>query len=318
MKYQELNFQMIGLAILHRWKTIACTVAVFLVLGVVSSFLFADRTSAEGSGSAPEWIPVSFEDVDVELEYYIDCYTKLSEESSALFTYVDTVRLDNTLTEEQSQRLQSLCEEITDYQKESLHEISKVFSASDAYYIPTELRQDAVDRYTQLKDDTQREMVKAENAMTLIQAIGGLTSTNEEINSTYASLLSQAAQYGQLQLNLEKYENILDRLENDFARVQADSKKMKSMLEQAAAELDALGTDCYQSVQEIALENHLNISTSADGTELKVRINHTNRPVTEQEAFAAFMLFFGLVGICAGGFFALWKEYVPKKENGHV
>ena len=150
----------------------------------------------------------------------------------------------------------------------------------------------------------------------VLQSIGGLTSTDENINATYAALLSQAAQYGQLQLDLEHYETMLEMLDNNYTQVRADSLKMESQLEEAESELDRLGQECCQMVWEIALENHLDITASTSGEELSVTIGHTNRPATRQEAFTAFVIFFGLVGMCAGGFFALcWETSSRKKES---
>ena len=317
MKVCEITFQEIVAALLHHWKTLALIFLLFLTLGAGAGIVFSGRASAEGSGSAEEWQQVEFDSVIFDLKYYNNCYASLSERSNALYTYVDTVRLDTTISEEQYQQLMILCEDITKYQQEVLAEINEDFYQTDAFYIPAELRQDATEEYTRLLDSTQSQIVKAENAMTLLQAIGGLTSNNEEINATYSTLLNQAAQYGQLQLNLKKYETILDRLENNYAQVLADSQKMDSQLKQAAAELDKLGEECYQVVREIALENYLDIVTQTTAEELVVQIDHTNRPATKQEAFVAFILFFGLSGICVGGFAALYKEYILQKKDVH-
>lgn len=318
MNYREITFETMGAAILHRWKTLVLTIVIFLALGVVSGFLFADRASAEDSGSAPEWQLVSFADVTEDLEYYNSCYTELHEQSINLFTYVNTLCLDRTMTEDQAQQLRSLSEDVTEYQQDVLSEINGALTAPDAFYIPAQLQQDAVNKYTQLLKDTQDQIVKAESAMTLLQSVGGLTSTNEDINATYASLLSQAAQYGELQIELAKREQILERLENASARVLSDSRAMESTLEQAAEELDTLGTACHQAVLEIAMKNHLDITIRETGEDLKILVNHTNRPADRQEAFTAFVLFFGLTGICAGGFFALWRESASKKERAHA
>lgn len=318
MKYREITFGTIAAAILHRWKTLVFTIVAFLALGIVSSVLFADRATAEGTGSAPEWTPVGFEGVTEDLVYYNRCYDELSEQSSALLTYVTTLSQEQTLTGDQAQQLMSLHEEITNYQQEILPEISDALSAPDALYVPTKLRQDAVEEYNWLLDSTRNQIVKAESAMTVLQSVGGLTSTNEEISATYNSLLSQAAQYGQLQLNLEKYEGFLDRLVNDSGRVQADSQAMESMLEQTAESLNALGERCHQAVQEIAQENYLDVTTQGSGEELEVRIQHTARPADRQEAFTALVLLFGLTGICAGAFFALWRECALRKERAHA
>ena len=320
MKYQEFTFQMIGLAILRRWKRVVVTFLLFLALGVASGFLFANRASADGSGSAVQWQPVDFESVTFDLEYYTSCHTSLSQESRDLYTYVNTVHLDSTITKEQNQQLLSLCEEITKYQQEVLSEVGDTLLATDAFYVPFQLRQDAVKEYTRLRNNTQDQMVKAESAIALLQSIGGLTSTNENINDTYSSLLCQAAQYGQLQLDLDKYNWILDRLENNYTLVQADSREMESQLDQAVAELNELGEKCYQVVQEIALENHLNITidtktNSSELAELTVLINDTTRPATQKEAFIAFVLFFALAGLCVGGFAALCKEGTGRKKG---
>ena len=70
-----------------------------------------------------------------------------------------------------------------------------------------------------------------------------------------------------------------------------------------------------KSVEEIAQENHLNITFSAEQEDVTVQIGHTTRPATRQEAFTAFVIFFGLVGICAGGFFVLCRETSSYKKE---
>ena len=68
-------------------------------------------------------------------------------------------------------------------------------------------------------------------------------------------------------------------------------------------------------LEEIAQENHLNITFSAEQEDVTVQIGHTTRPATRQEAFTAFVIFFGLVGICAGGFFVLCRETSSYKKE---
>ena len=315
MKYQELTFQMIWLAILRRWKTMVAIFLIFLALGTASGFVFGHRASAEGAGSADQWEPVNFDSIMLDLMYYNSCYSELSKQSDYLYTYVDTVQLDTTITKEQSQQLLSLREEITKYQQEVLLGLDEALNDANMLYVPDQLRQEALKEYTRLRNSTQQRMIQAENAKSLLESIGGLTSTNEDINATYSTLLSEAAQYGQLQLDLEWYEKMLGKLENDYVQVRADSQEMASWLEQSAEELNELGQACYQAVEEIALENHLDVTTSVSEDELTVLIDHTNRPVTQQEAFSAFVLFFALVGICVGAFFALCREYADHKKD---
>lgn len=315
MSYREITFQTIAAAVLRRWKVVVSIFLIFLAVGAGAGFLFADRASAEGSGSAEGWPLVDFEPVIRDLHYYDNFLDALNERSTDLFIYVNTVKLDTTMTDDQQQSLLGLCEEIMEYQEEVLATISKELSNTDICYLPIELRQEGIEEYTHLRDITRNQMVKSENAIGLLQSIGGLTSTDENINATYAALLSQAAQYGQLQLDLEHYETMLEMLDNNYTQVRADSLRMESQLEEAESELDRLGQECCQMVWEIALENHLDITASTSGEELSVTIGHTNRPATRQEAFTAFVIFFGLVGMCAGGFFVLCRETSSRKKE---
>ena len=63
-----------------------------------------------------------------------------------------------------------------------------------------------------------------------------------------------------------------------------------------------------------AEENGLSV-IDYDVQDVTVQIGHTTRPATRQEAFTAFVIFFGLVGICAGGFFVLCRETSSYKKE---
>ena len=92
-------------------------------------------------------------------------------------------------------------------------------------------------------------------------------------------------------------------------------KKWRDCLDDAARALDARAEEAVALLEEIAQENHLNITFSAEQEDVTVQIGHTTRPATRQEAFTAFVIFFGLVGICAGGFFVLCRETSSYKKE---
>ena len=145
--------------------------------------------------------------------------------------------------------------------------------------------------------------------------MGGLSTSDAAVNEIYASILSQAAEYRQLQLDLEQLDSRLNLLENEYPTLRKESDEMAQRLDDAARALDAQAEEVVALLEEIAQENHLNITFSAEQEEVAVQIDHTTRPATRQEAFAAFVLFFGLTGVCVGGFTAVCRVYSSKKEN---
>lgn len=316
MKYQELTFQQIPRAIVHQWKWILMLTVLFLAIGAGAGFAFSSQASAEASGTAEKFQSKAFQPKKIELSYYNDFYSYLVTQQSYLFTYLDTVRVDSTITAEQRDELADFLKQINQYNEDILQEIAVELSKPYSLYVPNTLRDDAINEYTRLLETTQQEMVKSEHANQLIQSIGGLNTTDAAINETYAALLNEAAQYGQLQLNLEDYEQKLDLLNNNYDEVQHESQALDKMLLEAQDTLQVLVQNANALLKEIAAENHIDLTINLTEEAMEVFIDHTHRMATQEEAFSAFVVIFLLIGFCTGCYVALCKEF-KNQEKAH-
>lgn len=316
MKYQELTFQQIPRAIVRQWKWILMLTALFLAIGAGAGFVFSSQASAEASGTVEEFQSKAFQPKKIELSYYNDFYSYLVTQQSYLFTYLDTVRVDSTITAEQRDELDDFIKEINQYNEDILQEIAAELSKPYSLYMPNTLRDDAINEYTRLLETTQQELVKSEYANQLIQSIGGLNTTDAAINETYAALLNGAAQYGQLQLNLADYEQKLDLLNNNYDEVQHESQALDKMLREAQDTLRVLVQNANALLKEIAAENHIDLTINSTEEAMEVFIDHTHRMATQEEAFSAFVVIFLLIGFCTGCYVALCKEF-KNQEKAH-
>ena len=316
MKCQELTFQQIPRAIVHQWKWILMLTVLFLAIGAGAGFAFSSQASAEASGTAEKFQSKAFQPKKIELSYYNDFYSYLVTQQSYLFTYLDTVRVDSTITAEQRDELADFLKQINQYNEDILQEIAVELSKPYSLYVPNTLRDDAINEYTRLLETTQQEMVKSEHANQLIQSIGGLNTTDAAINETYAALLNEAAQYGQLQLNLEDYEQKLDLLNNNYDEVQHESQALDKMLLEAQDTLRVLVQNANALLKEIAAENHIDLTINLTEEAMEVFIDHTHRMATQEEAFSAFVVIFLLIGFCTGCYVALCKEF-KNQEKAH-
>ncbi|MGO5115119.1 hypothetical protein ACTQ33_08830 [Candidatus Avoscillospira sp. LCP25S3_F1] len=309
MKYQELTIQQIPRAIMRHWKLVLMSTALFLVIGICVAIVFSPMASAEGTGTAETFQLEAFNPEKIELTYYNDFYSYLVTQQSYLYTYLDAVRLDSTMKAEQVVELEDFLKEINQYNEENLKEIISKLNKPHSLYVPDTLRKEAIDEYSILLENTQQEMIRSEHANQMIQAIGGLSTADTAINETYATLLNVAAQYGQLQLNLNQYEEKLDMLNHQYTEVQKESKNLENMLLNAQETLQILVDNGNTLLAKIANENHINLTINPTEENLEVFIDHTNRMATKEEAFAAFVVLFGMIGICAGCYIALCREY---------
>nr|WP_326189305.1 hypothetical protein [uncultured Oscillibacter sp.] len=315
MNNRELRFQDLVSGFRRDWKLFLVIVGGFLLLGLAAGFFFSGRASAEGSGSAQAWEPVDFAEVPMDTTYYGNCYDYIKSQHQVLCSYLDGVRNDSSITEEQQEQLLEMKEEILTFDEDELAPIYWDLNAPDAFYLPDELRQSTLAQYQQERETLLQNISKSEYARSLLDTVGGLSTSDAAVNEIYASILSQAAEYRQLQLDLEQLDSRLNLLENEYPTLRKESDEMAQRLDDAARALDAQAEEVVALLEEIAQENHLNITFSAEQEEVAVQIDHTTRPATRQEAFAAFVLFFGLTGVCVGGFTAVCRVYSSKKEN---
>lgn len=247
------------------------------------------------------------------ITYYVDCYDYIKEQRKVLCSYIDGVRNDSSITESQQEQLLEMKEEILIFDEDELVPIYWDLNAPDAFYLPDELRQSTLAQYRRERETLLQNISKSEYARSLLDTVGGLSTSDAAVNEIYASILSQAAEYRQLQLDLEQLDTRLNLLENEYPALRQASEEMAQRLDDAARALDARAEEAVALLEEIAQENHLNITFSAEQEDVTVQIGHTTRPATRQEAFTAFVIFFGLVGICAGGFLSYAGRLLPTK-----
>ena len=69
-----------------------------------------------------------------------------------------------------------------------------------------------------------------------------------------------------------------DLLENEYPALRQASEEMAQRLDDAARALDARAEEAVALLEEIAQENHLNITFSAEQEDVTVQIGHTTRP----------------------------------------
>lgn len=197
------------------------------------------------------------------ITYYVDCYDYIKEQRKVLCSYIDGVRNDSSITESQQEQLLEMKEEILIFDEDELVPIYWDLNAPDAFYLPDELRQSTLAQYRRERETLLQNISKSEYARSLLDTVGGLSTSDAAVNEIYASILSQAAEYRQLQLDLEQLDTRLNLLENEYPALRQASEEMAQRLDDAARALDARAEEAVALLEEIAQENHLNITFSA-------------------------------------------------------
>ena len=308
MKYYDITLQTITRGIKRQWLVFVLCIVVFVAVGAIASFLWADNLSAEGSGNA---VPLQMESIDtmeVEENYYRQIYSNLQVFSENLHEYLHRVSLDSTINDEQKEKLLAMMEAIEQYQKETLEPINEQLSDGKTLYIPMEIYEDIMQNYEDLYSETKDTLLISQSAVDLLKSMGAVTSTDTTINETYADLLKEAARYGSLQVSLQRYEVILDQMKNQKPQLRQQSEDMKRQLERAQDKLEPMCEEVNGLLQDVAESNHLNLAAMPTEEELVVTISHTNRLATAEEATAAMITFCGLLGVVAGAYCSVWRE----------
>ena len=162
MNNRELRFQDLVSGFRRDWKLFLVIVGGFLLLGLAAGFFFSGRASAEGSGSAQAWEPVDFAEVPMDTTYYGNCYDYIKSQHQVLCSYLDGVRNDSSITEEQQEQLLEMKEEILTFDEDELAPIYWDLNAPDAFYLPDELRQSTLAQYQQERETLLQNISKSE------------------------------------------------------------------------------------------------------------------------------------------------------------
>lgn len=307
MKYPEISFQTVLNAIRHHWKRLLVTILLFTLLGAGMGAMFADRAAAPAGGAATPLEDVSYDEVYYDKDYYSSCKEHLFLRYADAITYVNGVFADISLSEEQKLRLTDLLEQLEEFKKTTLLPISNAWAKENALYIPTDFIADEITYYENLLENTQLNLIKSEAAVDLLRTMDAPDVGSEAITNTYQSLLSAAAQYGNLQVQAMQCEARLEKL-GDSTSIAADARWMEQQLKSTTTAFNRLQAKVCQALDEIAAENDLDIQLTYVGDTPQVNIGHTHTLATSQEAFSIMVLFCSLVGACFGVFLAVCRE----------
>ena len=314
MQYPEITFSTIICAFRNCWKVFCAVVLIFALLGIGAGFLFSDKLSSSALGKYQGPATLSFETIHYDTDYYSSCRQQLIVHHSDLETIVSRGLSESTLTDVQQQQLQEILEQLDDFEYDYLKPLAAKWSLPEAIYVPEEFLDDLVADYTIDRENTRTNLYAAEVAVDLIKSMDAPDVATEAINSTYNTLLSRASQYAQLQTNLQRYDTLLEQLQQNRDAVVAEGREMERQLEQAKDALNVIHESMERTLGQITTDNHLNIVAKYVGDDLQVTIDHTYATSSSREAFQIIVLFCTLTGVCVGLFGMVCLE--AKRSSG--
>lgn len=316
MQYPEITFSTIICAFRNRWKVFCAVVLIFALLGIGAGFLFSDKLSSSALGKYQGPATLSFETIHYDTDYYSSCRQQLIVHHSDLETIVSRGLSESTLTDVQQQQLQDILDQLDDFEYDYLKPLAAKWSLPEAIYVPEEFLDDLVANYTIDRENTRTNLYAAEVAVDLIESMDAPDVATENINNAYYTLLNRASQYAQLQTNLQRYDTLLERLQQSRDAVVAEGREMERQLEQAKNALNVIQESVESTLGQITTDNHLNIVAKYVGDDLQVTIDHTYATSTSQEAFQIIVLFCTLTGVCVGLFGMVCLEAKQNSAKG--
>lgn len=320
MNYKEISFQTLLKALRNHWKAYLLTVAFFCLLGAGAGWWYAPRAAVSGGWEVQALNAVDFSEIREDDEYYSNCNAALAAVYTNASQYLSTVSYDSTVTAEQQAALTSLRGQLNILKEEDYQPIPTALAAFNKLYLPEAARASEVESYEQKLAAAQLSLIQAEAAADLIRNMDAPDVGTDEINTTYAALLSQAQKYTLLLQQISQYEDRLRQLREDTDILDENCREMDRMLNTAAKHLNSFLEDAAGLVEEIAAENNLIVSVAygAAGTDTAntatVTLTHTHRAASGEEAFAVMTLFCSLVGVCGGAFFTVCLEIKYEKK----
>lgn len=312
MKYSDITFKGIWRALRRQWKVLLLCIAVFAVIGVGAGFLYADSQSAPADGTAGSFPFVDFSEIVYDKDYYTACYQKLSSTHTNINTYLSALLSDSSISAAQKEQLRQMQQSLT----EVLVPLKEAYGKMDAMYFPPEFRDMVIENYEKLLEGTRRSLIVSEAAVELLKEMQAPVITSDSITKSYEALLSQAANYGTYLRNIDTYQQTIDRLNNDYHLIRAESAQVSDELEKAAVALNDAIEDINVAARQIAAENfiHINLSYDSNGAILTT-VTHTHDESSAQDVFAILVIFCVLVGVCCGAFFAICREVIVEKKK---
>lgn len=309
MNYKTINFRLVCGAIKHQLKIILLTILVFALAGAGAGYWYASGTKVEAAGRADalasvdySLIPYNYNYYRNSLEYLVTCYNNAN-------SYLNTLLQDANPNAEQRARLADSAKRLKEFDGEALMSVQALLRPRDTLFIPPEFQAEAISRYEVSLRNLQLDMIEAEIAKELIETMDSPDVADNNSISTYNSLLSLAAEYGNDKMKEQEYTAILDQLKNHPDQILAQSRQAEEQLLEVAERLNGLTEELCQIADEVASENSVIVSVSySTNYTAQITLTHTHSAASPEENFTILFLFCILVGICLGLFFAVCRE----------
>lgn len=320
MKYCELDFKTILMAVKHRWKVIVASTACFAILGGAGGAIYTQRgdTQAQGNAQVLQEMDTT-QDLTQQTAYSL-FQAELELVYRNINSYYTALQSSEFLTEEEAQKITVQLEELTRLNTEQIQDARARMNRYGAIYVPTAFLSELITDYQAQLDSVESSLIAAKEATETVRAMGAPTYAEETITQNYSALLSTAANYGPLLQSQAKYQFYLERLTNERDEVMEQCQQLRTIQREAAESLNAQVTALNQLAQAHASENHVNFLVTYDADEVAtITMNHTHGATTAQEDFLLIILFCTMIGLCAGGYYAVSMEcgayVIPRKKT---
>lgn len=320
MQYCEINFQTILLAIKHHWKLIIASTVCFAILGGIGGVIYIQRGNTPAQGSAQALEPVKESPDLTEEKAYSDFQSELELAYKNINSYYSAFQTSEFLTEDEQKEISAALEELGQLHTSLIQTSRAQMGRYGAIYVPTAFLPKLTSDYEAQLANIESSLIAVNEAVATVRSMGAPTFEQETITNTYASLLSQAADYGALLQSQAKIQFILERLTTEQDEIIRQCQQLRTMQQEAASALNEQITTLNSLVSRHAADNHLNFLVTYDvNREATITLNHTHRAATVQEDFVLVFLFCTMTGLCVGGYYAVCLEggacIFPKKKK---
>lgn len=314
MNVYSITFQTILNAFRHQWKRILVSILLFAMLGGTAGFFFRGRGTAEAGGSAQPLTRVDFAQVARTQDYYSGCLDLLTNTMSNLNSYIASVSANAAPSPERQETLAALRREAAVLQSSQITPLQSALREAGAIYAPEEYLDGLADRYAQELATLQMDLISAEAAAETIRQMDA-PDYDGNFTGSYATLLSQAVQYGTLLRTQAVTEKYLDELTNHMPEIRAECRRVEGELETAAEGLNALLDRFISLADELAKEAGLTFAPTGTSGRVEITVTHSHRASSAEESFAVIVVFCVLVGLCLGAFLAVCREAKEEKAR---
>lgn len=309
MKYCEVDFRSILAAWKHRWKGIIVSTICFAVVGALCGGLYAQKGTVAAQGSAQpleamEGVP----DLSVKDAYSL-FQNNLEQTYQNVNSYYTVLSGSEFLTDEEQEFIDDAQKELDSLYEEQIAPARELMNRYGAIYVPAAFLAEQTDSYEAQLAQVESNLISAKEAAETIRQMGAPALETDAISNTYASLLSQAANYGSLLQSEARIQFYLERLTTQQEEILEECRELLALQKEIAESLNGQITALNTLADQHAAAHHLNFLVSYDENHVAtVTLNHTHGTVAAQDNFLLVFLLCTLTGLCVGLYFTVCRE----------